>query len=517
MGSSPTLGTTNFSGRVTPVEGSPARFVSGTESPAPMSAPRPSLVEPRTLKGFQDHHPAGARRRLDLIERLRPLVESFGFVPIETPAIEHLDTLLGSGGEGANKELFRFASPEDEPVALRFDLTVPFARLLAQYPGELGLPFRRYAFGPVFRADKPGPGRYRQFTQFDFDHAGSPEVAVDAEICAVMCGAMRLLTRAPFRLHVNSRRVVDALLVGCGIADLERQRHVLRVIDKLDKVGPANVRLELGPGRIDESGDPIRGVGLDAGAISRIEQFLAITATTRRGTIDAVAQSVPPSKELDEALAELRELAGAMEALGIAEHEAVLDPSLARGLDYYTGPVFEMKLPESPQFGTVMGGGRYDGLVSRFSTASVPATGASIGLDRLLAAPASSGALADEPPIVKVQIVTFRGVDRSHYLALASELRNAGISAEVYFGKKKASITDQLSHANSRGVPVAVIAGSDEFDRGEVSIKDLRAGAAAREGIADREAYREAGKAGQRTIPRQDMIAEVRALLQRGT
>lgn len=480
-----------------------------------MTAPKPSLVEPRTLKGFQDHHPADAKRRLDLIQRVRPLVESFGFVPIETPAVEYLDTLLGMGGEGANKELFRFLSPEDEPIALRFDLTVPFARLLAQYPAELGLPFRRYAFGPVFRADKPGPGRYRQFTQFDFDHAGSADVAVDAEICAVMCGAMRLLARVPFRLHVNSRRVVDAVMLGCGIAEPERQRHVLRVIDKLDKVGADNVRRELGAGRIDESGDPIRGVGLDPEVIARIEQFLAIAATTRQGVIDAVAGAVPASRELDEALAELRELAAAMDALGIAEQEAAFDPSLARGLDYYTGPVFEMKLPESPQFGTVMGGGRYDGLVSRFSTASIPATGASIGLDRLLAALEATGAFAGEPSTVQVQVVTFRGVDRARYLALASELRGAGISTEIYFGKKKASITDQLSHANSRGIPVAIIAGTDEFDRGEVSIKDLRAGAAAREGIADRESYRDAGKAGQRTIARRDMIAEVRALLQR--
>ncbi len=481
-----------------------------------MTAPKPSLVEPRTLKGFQDHHPAEARRRLDLIERLRPLVESFGFVPIETPAVEYLDTLLGMGGEGANKELFRFSSPEDEPIALRFDLTVPFARLLAQYPAELGLPFRRYAFGPVFRADKPGPGRYRQFTQFDFDHAGSADVAVDAEVCAVMCGAMRLLTNAKSRLHVNSRKVVDAVLLGCAIPELERQRHVLRVIDKLDKVGAAGVRLELGPGRIDESGDPIRGVGLEPETITRIEGFLAISADTRGAVIDAIAKAVAASKELDEALAELRELAAAMDALGIREDEAVFDPSLARGLDYYTGPVFEMKLPDLPQFGTVMGGGRYDGLVSRFSTASVPATGASIGLDRLIAALDAAGAFSGEPSIVQVQVVTFRGVDRARYLALASELRAAGINSEIYFGKKKASITDQLSHANARGIPVAIIVGSDEFDRGEVSIKDLRAGAAAREGIADRDAYRDAGKAGQSTIARADMVAEVRALLQRG-
>jgi histidyl-tRNA synthetase len=480
-----------------------------------MSSNRPTLVEPRTLKGFQDFLPARARQRNEVIAKLCPLVERYGFVPVETPVLEHLDTLLGTGGENTNKELFRFLSPEEDPIAMRFDLTVPFARLLAQYPEELKSPFRRYAVGPVFRADKPGPGRYRQFTQFDFDHAGSNDVAVDAEICAVMSEAMTAIGAPSQRLHINSRKIVDAALAGCGVTELDRQRHVLRVIDKLDKVGLDAVRAELGPGRMDESGDKISGVGLEPTAIAAIESFLAVTASTRRAVLDALANSTPASKQLDEALGEMRDMADCLDVLGVSEEHGVFDPSLARGLDYYTGPVFEMKLPTAPQFGTVMGGGRYDGLVSRFSHQAISATGGSIGLDRLLAALESLSETPLPRTLVQVLIVTFRGVERRKYLELATELRRAGIVAEVFFGKKKASITDQLSHANSLGIPVAIIAGSDEFDKGELAIKDLGEGAAAREGIDSRDAYREAGKVGQRTISRTDLISSVRELLDR--
>jgi len=480
-----------------------------------MSSNRPTLVEPRTLKGFQDFLPARARQRNEAIAKLSPLVERYGFVPVETPVLEHLDTLLGTGGENTNKELFRFLSPEEDPIAMRFDLTVPFARLLAQYPEKLKTPFRRYAVGPVFRADKPGPGRYRQFTQFDFDHAGTNDIAVDAEICAIMTEAMKALGAPSQRLHINSRKIVDAVLAGCGIAELDRQRHVLRVIDKLDKVGLDAVRAELGPGRMDESGDKISGVGLDAVAIEAIERFLEVTGATRLGVLDALSNSTATSKALDEALAEMRDLAGCLDCLGVGEADAIFDPSLARGLDYYTGPVFEMKLPSAPQFGTVMGGGRYDGLVSRFSHQAIAATGGSIGLDRLLAALEELRGTPLPSTHVQVLIVTFRGVERRKYLELATELRRAGIAAEVYFGKRKASITDQLSHANLLGIPIAIIAGSDEFDKGELSIKDLGEGAAAREGIDLRDAYREAGKVGQRTISRAELISSVRELLDR--
>lgn len=481
-------------------------------APGPKTSRR---VEPRTLRGFLDHLPQQALHRLRVIERLCPLAERFGFVPLDTPILEHLDVLLGTGGEETNKELFRLETPEEEAVGMRFDLTVPFARLLAQHPDQLKTPFRRYAFGPVFRADKPGPGRYRQFTQFDFDAAGSNDVAVDAEICALLGEAMRTFGVTRYRLEINNRKVVDALLADCGIADTATQKHVLRVIDKLDKVGFEEVRKELGPGRVDASGDKISGVGLGSAVIDRILPFVAITGNTRGEVIGALEHALQPSPRRDEALTELRDLAGALSALGVSEEHAVFLPSLARGLDYYTGPVFEMKLVDAPQFGTVMAGGRYDGLVERFSPNQTAATGASIGLDRLLAALEHLRTTELPRTSTEVLIVTFRGVAKAQYLAMAAELRNAGLNTEIFFGKKKAGVTDQLSHANLYGVPVAVIAGEDELARGEISVKDLREGAAAREGIEDRDAYREAGKAGQQTITRTDLVPAIKRILGR--
>jgi histidyl-tRNA synthetase len=479
------------------------------------AAPRrkPSRVEPRILRGFQDHLPAQAMHRLGLIRRLCPIAERYGFVPVDTPIVEYLDVLVGPAGEAVEKEIFRLETPEEEQAALRFDLTVPFARLLSQYPAELKPPFRRYAFGPVFRADRPGPGRFRQFTQFDFDHAGSPDVAVDAEIASLLGEVMRGLDVPRYRLEMNSRKLVDALLTGLGIAEPERQKQVLRTIDKLGKVGLANVRLELGPGRIDESGDPIRGVGLDARAIASIEEFLAVRADTRRATIEAVRDRIAASSVRDEALAELAELDANLTALGEPDEFVAFNPALARGLDYYTGPVMEMKLPDAPQFGTVMAGGRYDGLVERFSPNAVAATGASIGVDRLLAALAHLGGRELPRTATQVLVVVFKDVPKAEYLGIATQLRRAGINAEVYFGRRKDGVKEQLSHANALGVPVAVIAGGDELARGEVAVKDLRAGAAARAEISSHDAYVEAGRAGQETVARAALLAHVQRLL----
>lgn len=481
-----------------------------SQPPAPKKSA--SRVEPRTLRGMQDHLPADAMQRQALIATLCPIAERFGFVPLETPVLEHLDTLVGAGGENANKELFRLFSPEEEPIAMRFDLTVPFARLLAQYPNELKPPFRRYAYGPVFRADKPGPGRFRQFTQFDFDAAGSADVAVDAEICALLCACMKALGVQGYRLDVNSRRMMDALLVRAGIAAVEGQKAVLRVIDKVGKIGLENMRRELGPGRIDESGDPIKGLGLDPETIARIEGFMAVRAEGRVALLDALRPFLPETKEGGEALEEMRELDANLRCLGLGDDAVVFDPALARGLEYYTGPVFEMKLPQAPQFGTVMAGGRYDGLVERFTPNALAATGASIGVDRLLAALAHFAGGELPRTATQVLVTVFKGVPKAKYLELASELRAAGINTEVFFGKKKAGITDQLAHANNCGIPVAIIAGEDELSRGEVAVKDLVAGAQAREGIADHEAFRAAGKAGQVTVQRQDLVATIRGM-----
>jgi histidyl-tRNA synthetase len=453
--------------------------------------------------------------RNSVVERIRAVYERYGFVPLETPVLEHLTTLVGAGGEQINKELFRLESPEEEPVAMRFDLTVPFARLLAQYPEQLKLPFRRYHIGPVFRADKPGPGRFRQFVQFDIDAAGSESVAVDAEVIATMVEVMRELGlgHGEFVIRINNRKLVDAAMLGCGITEREVQKHVLRVIDKLQKVGVDNVHRELGAGRVDDSGDPIKGVGLSEEMIAEILGLISAKGTTRAEVLEALAKRLPTAGLSAAAIQEMSDLNQALTSLRVDEAEAIFDPSLMRGLDYYTGPVFEAHVTAAPQFGSVMGGGRYDQLVARFMERGIPATGVSIGLDRFVDALAHIGKINKVPTSTKVLVVSLRGVLASELLAVASELRAAGIATEVYFGEAKAGFKDQLSAANARQIPVAVIMGEDELKAGKVSIKDLGAGMQARAGLQDHGEFKKAGKAGQVTVPRADMVNTVRGMV----
>jgi len=474
-----------------------------------------TLVSPQTLKGFRDYLPADMAARDRVVDRIKRVYERYGFVQIDTPILEHLAALLGAGGEETNKELFRLASPEDEPVAMRFDLTVPFARVLAQYRDQVKLPFRRYHIGPVFRADKPGPGRYRQFTQFDIDAAGSASVAVDAEIVAAMCDAMRAvgLAAGEFRVRINNRKIVDALLYGCGVERIETHKHILRVVDKLRKVGIENVCRELGPGRIDDSGDPIPGVKLDANTIDRLVKFISAPVSDRLATVEAMRAALPASDASDAALAEMITLAECLASLGVEEVDAVFDPTLARGLDYYTGPVFEAELPGAPECGSVMGGGRYDGLVERFLEAAIPSTGASIGLDRFIDALTRCGKLDADLTTTQAMVVSFPGTPEAALLRVAAELRAAGIATEVYMGAENTGLGARMAFAGGRNVPVAVILGPDELANNTVAVKDLRLGKEKRKDIATNEEFRKAGRTAQRTVPRADLIATVKDVL----
>lgn len=473
-------------------------------------------VEPRTLKGFRDHLPEteGPRRRA--IAAITEVYERYGYQPVDSPAMEHLETLLGTGGEETNKEIFRLASPEGDEVGLRFDLTVPFSRLMAQYPDKLKTPFRRFAVGKVFRADKPDPWRFREFTQVDIDVAGCETVAADAEVIAVLTEAMRGLGLDHFAVVINHRGFFDALLAACGIADEARQKHVLRVIDKLKKVGLDKVRQELGPGRVDDSGDPIRGVALEPEAIEQVLAFIACSGDTRAEVLTAVEAALPESPAAAKALADLREIAECLEALGVAEKHARFVPSLARGLDYYTGAVFEIVIDGAETVGSVGGGGRYDGLVERFLNRPMPCVGASIGLDRVIGAMEAAGLLGDRACETQVLVVTMGNVPRAETLKVAAALRAAGIRTEAFMAsKKKMKMGNQLSHADHYGIPVAVILGEEEVAQGVVAVKDLDAGKATREDITDRDAYREAGTQTQETVPRGEMVAAVQALLSR--
>lgn len=474
--------------------------------------PEQDRVEPRTLKGFQDRLPENVIPRKAILQQIETVLQRYGFVPVETPAIEYLDTLLGTGGEETNKELFQLESPEGDKIALRFDLTVPFARLLAQYPDRLKVPFRRYATGSVWRADKPGPGRFREFTQFDADAAGSDSVAVDAEIMAVMCEVMAALGATDYTVIFNNRKLLDALVAGHGITEPRQQKHVLRVVDKLAKVGMDNVRMELGEGRIDDSGDPIPGVHLDKETIDHIVRFITMAADTRTEMLSKLEDLLPSCELKEQAVIETRDMLEALDALGVDERHARFSPSLTRGLDYYTGPVFEMILPTAPEFGSVMGGGRYNQLVERFMERPIPGTGVGIGVDRLIAALTHLGVVAPAKTTTQVLVASVGNVAPRHVLEMATELRAAGLCVQSYLGPK-AGLRKQLSHADHYEIPVAVILGEDELAKGLVAIKDLLAGKQQREGIADHDAYRQAGTSTQVTVPRENAAAEVRRLL----
>jgi histidyl-tRNA synthetase len=476
-----------------------------------MSGKKP-LVEPRTLKGFLDILPEEALTRRAVVTVIESVFHKYGFVPLETPALEHLDTLLGTGGEEVNKELLQLESPEGEPVALRFDQTVPFARLMAQYPDKLKAPFRRCAIGPVWRADKPGQWRLRQFTQVDVDIAGAVSLGADAEVVAVVCEIMEALGAGDYAVLINNRKLIDALLEGCGITKESRGKHVLRVIDKLAKVGEHNVRLELAEGRVDDSGDPIPGVHLDADTIDKILSFIAVTGHTRQDIVAKVEAALPDSENTQAAIAEMRELDECLTVLGVSEEHAPFAPSLARGLDYYTGPVFEITIPGAGEIGSVGGGGRYDGLVERFMNRPIRCTGMAFGLERLIGALSHLGVAPQPETAVDALVVIMGKVPAREPLQVATELREAGIRTEVYFGKTK-NMKRQLSHADHYGIPVAVILGEDEVANGVVSIKDLHAGKQQREHIDDHEEYRKAGKTAQVTVPRADMAKTIQEML----
>lgn len=446
-----------------------------------------------------------ARQRM--IATIQGVYELYGFVPIASPAIEHLRVLSGSGGAEASASIFRVQGPEDDPLGLRFDLTVPLARFIAQYP-ELPKPFRRYQVGPVWRADKPGPGRFREFTQFDLDSVGVPSEIADTEIVAGMCDTLTALDCGPFRVRFSSRGVLNLLMPLAGI-DQGLAADVFRVLDKLDKIGIEKIRKELTTGYKDESGDTIEGVGLRMDQVTLIEKFLAIKGDTRDEVLAGVRDVFSPVEGAEAAIAPLASMSRHLKALGYHEDRAIIDLSIARGLAYYTGPVFEAGLLDAPEFGSVFGGGRYDDLVMRFLGERVPAVGASIGVDRLLAALIKLGRTGTRKATAKVLVTTIDPALTDDYLAMTFELRRAGVPAEMYLGSEK-GLGKQIKHADKSGIPLVLIYGSDEKAKGVVTLKDLEAGAAAATTLQkDRTQWREL-RPGQFEVSRADLVKAVR-------
>lgn len=495
-------------------------------------APRRPRAE--TPKGFRDYFGADVAERKAMLDTIAGVYHRYGFDPLETSAVETLDALgkYLPDVDRPNEGVFAWADEDQDWLALRYDLTAPLARVAAQYRGDLPSPYRRYAMGPVWRNEKPGPGRFRQFYQCDADTVGSGSVAADAEICAMLADALEAvgIERGDYVVRVNNRKVLTGVLqsvfgfqvgnedaeLGAAYDTATKREAVLRTIDKFDKVGEHGVRELLGKGRLDASGAYIDGVGLSDQQADRVVAFLTSRGDKPEITLTNLRAAVGDSYVGAEGVEELETIASLLDAQGYGPDRIVIDPSVVRGLGYYTGPVFEAELTfeitddkgRPRQFGSVAGGGRYDDLVKRFTGQSVPATGVSIGVDRLLAALHAKGRVnADTRGPV---IVTVMDRDRmAEYQAMATELRRDGIRAEVYLGNPK-NFGNQLKYADKRNSPVAVIQGTDEAARGVVQLKDLYLGAK----IATEASHEEwKSQPAQTEVARADLVAGVRRIL----
>jgi histidyl-tRNA synthetase len=485
-------------------------------------------VKPRLLKGFRDIFSAEYLARRWMVETVRKVYERYGFVPIETPALEYVD-VIGKylpDCDKAEEGIFAFRDSDQSWVALRYDLTAPLSRLVAQYP-NLPHPFRRYQLGLVWRDEKPGLGRFREFYQFDIDTVGSASMAADAEVCMVICDALQALgfAKGEYLVKINNRKVLNGVLELAGIPPVDDKGEftaqaltTLRAVDKLDRLGFKGVAELLGPGRRDESGDFTRGAGLTAEAIALIEKYLGISGKGREEVLRSLAELVATSPMGQEGVAELREMCELLSAVGYDSTQVTVDPTVVRGLSYYTGPVFETVLTvpcrdehgEPRQFGSIFGGGRYDSLVERFLGEKMPATGVSCGLDRLLEAMRLLGRIKTPKATSQVLITTMDKSLMAHYQKITHDLRRAGIACEMFLGQ--GNIKKQLKYADQWDIPLAIIIGSNEMARQEVTIKDLRKGRELASKIEDRETWKKAEQI-QVTVPLSDIFSKVQEML----
>lgn len=530
--------------------------------------PRPKAETP---KGFRDYFGAQVTQRTQMLRQIAEVYHRYGFDPLETSGVETVEALgkFLPDVDRPNEGVFAWEEDSDW-LALRYDLTAPLARVAAQYRNDLPSPYRRYAMGPVWRNEKPGPGRFRQFYQCDADTVGAPSVAADAEICAMLSDTLEAvgIKRGDYVIRVNNRKVLNGVLEVAGLAgdDKEAARGiVLRAIDKLDRLGVDGVRALLGEGRKDESGDFTKGAGLDDQQAEVILRFfdwetsrknlvrqginaslmlenddwqswlnagISADPQLRKGLDDPenadelrnrmaifhLADLVRDSSIGMEGVRELKEIADLLSAQGYGPDRIVIDPSVVRGLGYYTGPVYEAELTfevtdekgNVRNFGSVAGGGRYDDLVKRFTGQEVPATGVSIGVDRLLAALHATGRL-DTKDVGPVVVTVMDKARMADYQTMVAELRNAGVRAEVYLGNPK-NFGNQLKYADKRNSPIAIIAGGDEFEKGIVQIKDLILGAQMAEN-ATLEEWKD--RPSQIEVARTDLVAEVQKMLAR--
>jgi len=486
-------------------------------------APRPRAVPPR---GFRDYFGTDVSERSKMLREIADVYQLYGFEQLESSAIETVDALgkFLPDVDRPNEGVFAWLEEEDW-LALRYDLTAPLARVYAQHRNELPNPYRRFAMGPVWRNEKPGPGRFRQFYQCDADTVGSASMAADAEICAMLSDTLERvgISRGDYIIRVNNRKVLNGVMEVAGVLDpLDPDRFtnergiVLRAIDKLDRLGLEGVRQLLGEGRKDDSGDFTKGAGLEAGQAEIVMGFMQALGDTTVQTLDNLQALVAGSGVGETGVDELRQISDLVVAQGYETDRIMLDPSVVRGLGYYTGPVYEAELTfkikdekgRLRQFGSVAGGGRYDDLVKRFTGQEVPATGISIGVDRLLAALRMKGRVGQTAP--GPVVITVMDRDRmSDYQSMAAELRAAGIRAEVYLGNPK-NFGNQLKYADKRKSPIAIIEGDVEKAAGIVQIKDLILGAE----LAKKASLEEwKARPSQIESPRAELIEQVRKML----
>ena len=504
---------------------------------------RPKARAPR---GFADRSAGDIRATDEMVSAIREVFELYGFDPIETPMFEYTDALgkFLPDADRPNEGVFSLTDDDDQWMSLRYDLTAPLARHVAQNINDIQMPYRTYRAGYVFRNEKPGPGRFRQFMQFDADTVGAPNVTADAEMCMMMADCMEALgiKRGDYIVRVNNRKVLDGVMEAIGIGGDDHagtRLSVLRAIDKLDKFGEEGVRLLLGEGRKDESGDFTKGAGLNSQDAQALIEFIEsdslqfydgpedeiLPDPADWNLTNLICQMSPfaDNELFAEGLKELDTLLQMVGASGYGTDRIIFSPAIVRGLEYYTSTVYECELlfdvknekGETVQFGSVAGGGRYDGLVKRFTGQEVPATGFSIGVSRLMTALKNLDKLEgqDVLPPVLVCIMDRDAESLGGYQKMVSELRDAGIRAELYQGNPK-QFGKQLQYADRRGCPIAIIEGGDERAAREIQIKDLIAGKILAGEIESREEWTEA-RAAQISVPRSDLVAEVQKILKR--
>lgn len=416
-----------------------------------------SLIQPRTLKGFRDYLPAAMIPRERLMETARHTFRSFGFAPIDTPTLEHLDILTGKGSEETDRQLYQFIDAGNRPVGMRFDLTVPLARFAAQHIGQLGTPFKRYHIAPVWRGENPQAGRYREFYQCDFDTIGTESVLADIEAVTVIDALLRAIGIDAFTISLNNREILTGLLQSLGLA--AQTTPILRSLDKLSKIG-----------RDETAAEMVATAGIQAEQAGQVLK-LAECGGTADEVFDRLPEILTGNETATQGAARLRDIHAGAIAAGVSPERIKIDVSIARGLDYYTGVIFETTLDELPSIGSVCSGGRYDNLAGLYTKQHLPGIGASLGLDRLLTALETLGRLSSTSKPCPVFVTYFDQAHRDDYLRLATNLRRAGIGTEVYPEPRK--LKAQLKYADSHGFQYAIIAGSNEWQRGQVQVKVL--------------------------------------------